>query len=284
MAQSSKTLRQFYASYVCGQGGVGDDRIRAAFETIPRERFSGKGPWRIFTAGGYIDTPSNDLCFLYQDHLVAIEEDRGANNGQPSLHARAINAVMPKAGDRVLHVGAGRGYYSAILAHLVGPAGHVEAREINQVTADRARLCLVDFSNIEVLTRSGTEPGLPISDIVYVNAGAPRVMTPWLDSLADGGRLIFPLTSGDHMGGMLLVTRRKDRFEARFVCRAAFIPCIGAEDPGASERLKQAYAAGGFEGIRSLVQGPEKPDSTCWLAGDGWWLSTRALADAGGPA
>jgi|GEM_PF-1753946 protein-L-isoaspartate(D-aspartate) O-methyltransferase len=56
-----------------------------------------------------------------------------------------------------------------------------------------------------VINLSGSTPGLPISDIIYVNAGASRVVTPWLDALTDGGRLIFPLTADFSTGYMLLV-------------------------------------------------------------------------------
>jgi protein-L-isoaspartate(D-aspartate) O-methyltransferase len=146
-------------------------------------------------------------------------------------------SVAPKAGDRVLHVGAGTGYYSAILAELVGPAGWFEAREINPRTSARARQCLAGRANVRVVNRSGTETGLPVVDVIYVNAGAPRVITNWLDALTDGGRLIFPLTTGFEMGGMLLITRRDNDYAAGFICRAAFIPCIGAEDPKASDQL-----------------------------------------------
>jgi len=117
------------------------------------------------------------------------------NNGEPSLHARSITAAAPEKGDRVLHIGADTGYYSAILAQLVGPTGHVEAREIDPDTATKANDNLSVRANVTVINLSGSAPGLPISDIIYVNAGASRVLTPWLDALTDGGRLIFPLTA-----------------------------------------------------------------------------------------
>ena len=281
LSRTPEELRRFYAAYVCGQGEADGARIRAAFEAIPRENFSGSGPWKVRTAGGYIDTPSDDLCYLYQDILIAIDADRGVNNGQPSLHARSIEAAAPQEGDRVLHVGAGMGYYSAILARLVGASGHVEAREIDAATATRAQRCLSDYANVTVLARSGSEPDLPTSDVIYVNAGAPKVMEPWLDALGEGGRLVFPLTSGFEMGGMLLVTRQKAGFSARFVGRAAFIPCIGAEDTEAGKRLTHAFGIGRAMDVKSLVRSPESPNASCWLAGDGWWLSTRALAGAG---
>jgi protein-L-isoaspartate(D-aspartate) O-methyltransferase len=209
--------------------------------------------------------------------LIAIDPDRGVNNGQPSLHARSIASAAPQIGEHVLYIGAGTGYCSAILAELVGASGKVVALEIDADTAERTRDCLSDQDNVVVINRSGSEAGLPVLDVIYVNVGAPLVITHWLDALADGGRLIFPLTTGFEMGGMFLVTRHADQFAARFTSRAAFIPCIGTEDAKASDKLRQAYRSGGWEDVKSLVRGSQPPDPTSWLAGDGWWISTRAL-------
>ena len=127
--------------------------------------------------------------------MIALDPDRSVNNGQPSLHAHSITAAAPKKGDRVLHIGAGTGYCSAILAHLVGPTGHVEAREIDPETATKTDNNLSNRANVTVINLSGSAPELPIRDVIYVNPGAPRVVTPWLDALTDGDRLIFPLTA-----------------------------------------------------------------------------------------
>jgi protein-L-isoaspartate(D-aspartate) O-methyltransferase len=60
---------------------------------------------------------------LYQDLVIALDPARGVNNESPSLHAKLLEALGPKPGERILHVGAGAGDYSAILAELVGPGG-----------------------------------------------------------------------------------------------------------------------------------------------------------------
>ena len=101
-------------------------------------------------------------------------------------------------------------------------------------------------------------------------------MDVWLDSLNPGGRLVFPLTPSWGTGGMLMVTREDRGFAARFVSRAQFIPAVGAQDEAASARLEQAFAGGDWQAVRALHR-DDAPDNTCWVAGDGWWLSTRAL-------
>jgi protein-L-isoaspartate(D-aspartate) O-methyltransferase len=76
---------------------------------------------------------------------------------------------------------------------------------------------------------------------------------------------------------MLLVTRKPAGLAARFISPAWFIPCTGAQDVVAAEKLRAAISGGGLDDVRSLHRAPARPDETCWLAGSGWWLSTREL-------
>jgi protein-L-isoaspartate(D-aspartate) O-methyltransferase len=100
----------------------------------------------------------------------------------------------------------------------------------------------------------------------------------WLDMLAaENGRLLVPLTNAERWGCFLMITRQAGdprRYTARFAGRVGIIPCVGGRDPAAEERLTAALARGDFTAIRSLRRAPEEPDHTCWLAGEGWWLST----------
>ncbi len=166
------THRAFYADLVAAAAKGRDARVVSAFREVPRERFLGPGPWRIFTVdGGYTSTPDDDPVFVYQDTLVALDEARGINNGLPSLHANCLNAVLPRAGETVIHVGGGSGYYSAILAHLVGKDGSVEAFEVEPELAARCTRNLADRPNVEVRERSALSPPLDPADVIYVCAG-----------------------------------------------------------------------------------------------------------------
>ena len=99
-----------------------------------------------------------------QDVVVGLATERLINNGEPSLHARCLGALAPKPGEHVLHVGAGTGYYSAVLAELVGEAGRVEAYEIEADIAARAAANLGDRPNVKVHGRSGADGPLPGCD------------------------------------------------------------------------------------------------------------------------
>jgi protein-L-isoaspartate(D-aspartate) O-methyltransferase len=178
-----------------------------------------------------------------------------------------------------VHVGAGTGYYTALLAQLVGPNGSVAAYEIEADLARRATANLADLPNVTVHDQSAAVGPLPDSDLIYVNAGATAPLRVWLDSLRAGGRLLFPLTPAEvngrpAPGGMLLVTKISDsRFDARFVCPAAFIACVGARDQETAAKLSEAFARGDMGKVQSLRR-DAPPDETCWCAGKDWWLST----------
>lgn len=277
-----EAFRSFFARLVTVGSGLGEGKVTAAFAAIPRERFVGPGPWKVFTAAGYLQTPSDDPAFLYQDITVALADDRRINNGQPRLHAACLSALNVNAGETVVHIGAGTGYYTALLSNLVGPTGSVHAYEIEQDLAERAKNNLAEWSNVTVYHRSGSTGELPNCDTIYVNAGATAPLDLWLGALRSGGRLLFPLTSAGvgntpGPGGMLLVTKTTDsQFSAKFVCPVLFVECVGARDEETGKRLGDAFRRGNLHEARSLRRGTQ-PDETCWFSGKGWWLSNAPL-------
>jgi protein-L-isoaspartate(D-aspartate) O-methyltransferase len=281
----SAKLRAFYARYVAALGGAADPRIERAFAAVPREPFAGPAPWFIpagslwrarSTAPGYLETPDDDPAFLYQNTLIALDPARRIHIGEPSLHARLLDALALQEGETVLHVGAGSGYYTAILAHLVGPQGQVHAREIDRELAARAERNLAHLAWIELRARSGIADDLPRVDAIYVNAGLTQPSRAWLDALRPGGRLLVPLQPEGGLGAVLLVRRPVaggPSWPARFVSRAGFIACQGGQDDEAGRALAAAFADNAWEKVRSLhLDGG--PDATCWFKGEGWWLST----------
>jgi protein-L-isoaspartate(D-aspartate) O-methyltransferase len=277
---SVQDFRNFYARFVVCNYGKPDDRLIAAFASVEREHYVGPGPWKVSTiASGYIDTITDDPRILYQDVLIGLLTDRYINNGQPSLHARCLAACQPQIGNSVLHIGSGTGYYSAVLAQLVGPGGNVLAYEIEASLAELAHRNLSHLPNVKVLGASGCDAALPPADIIYVNASATQPMPIWLDALKIGGRLIFPLTPSKGVGCMLLVVRLgAAKYSANAVIGAAFTPCVGAQDDAMSQILASAIKAQSIALVKSLRRN-NNPDATAWCAGNGWWLSTGEPAE-----
>ncbi len=266
--------RRFYAELLVTAFGSGEQRLIDAFAAVPREDYLGPGPWQVCVAADrYISTRSDDPALLYQDILVGLAPDRRINNGQPSLHARFLSEAAPAWGERALHVGAGTGYYTAILATLVGANGHVDAYEIERDLAARATANLADFAHVTVHAGSVLLAHLGSYDVIYVNAGTTHPPPAWLDALRVGGRLVFPLTPNEGVGVMLKVTRlATEAYAATAFARVAFVPCIGARDDAAATSLSAALERGTHGTIRSLRRNV-LPDPSAWCVGDGWWLS-----------
>src|SRR5262249_16365863 len=110
-----------YATHLLANANINATRVGAVFAAVRREDFLGPGPWPMPRwSGPYVPTPSDDPVYLYQDTLVGIVPERHLNNGQPSLHALLISAATPRSSEHVVQIGAGVGYYTAILAPMVG--------------------------------------------------------------------------------------------------------------------------------------------------------------------
>jgi protein-L-isoaspartate(D-aspartate) O-methyltransferase len=275
-----QAFRSSYAEEITALAGLASgaglqSEMAAAFASLRREKFVGPPPWKVLSPSGYVEAISGDPAVLYQDVLFPLGAGWGLNNGQPSLHARCLAALEPGKGEHAVHVGAGTGYYTAVLAMLVGEAGRVDAYEVEPRLARRAEANLAEFPQIAVHARSGAEGPLPGCDLLYVNAAAAEPLAVWLDALRPGGRLLFPLEPEGEAGEMLLVTRKADgTYPARFLCGVLFVSCAGAQDAQAARALRAAFCKGDWSRVRSLRRN-DQPDDSCWCAGRGWWLSTR---------
>ncbi len=279
MIDPVEAARHFYAEELRFTTRIGSPRLVSAFGTVPRERFVGPGPWRVkspWNTSEYWTTDDADPKRVYHDVLIALDEERGINNGQPSLWAYLFDHLTVAAGEHVLHLGCGTGYYTAILAELVGPTGRITALDINTKIYERARVALAPWSGVTVANADGADTAFEPADVIVASAGATHPQAAWLAALKDGGRLLFPMTATRGPGAMLLITRHaQSSFAARFLIGAAFIDFSGARDPETSRRLAAALGADRGASVRSLRRDAHDPDETCWLHGEGWCLSRR---------
>ncbi|HEY1782985.1 MAG TPA: methyltransferase domain-containing protein [Roseiarcus sp.] len=248
---------------------------------MPRERFVGPGPLRLLSQWNlkdYWTPPDPNPAAVYHDVLIAYDEQRRLNNGQPSLWAFVFDKLHVASGERVIHLGCGMGYYTAVLAELVGRGGAITAIEIDERLAKRAREALALWPQVTVVNGDGAQHSLPDSDVVVASAGATHPLSAWLRCLRPKGRLVFPMTSTNAGGGMLLVTRReRDVFDARFLCAVWFYEFAGARDAPVSDRLAKAYAEDRGAGVRSVRTDRHAEGESCWLHGEGWCLSRRQV-------
>jgi protein-L-isoaspartate(D-aspartate) O-methyltransferase len=273
---SLEERRRRYAAEITRDAGVRHARVEDAFATIPRENYLTAPPWTIFAPGGLFMTETSDPAELYRDVLVVLDKDRGINNGQPSLHAAWLAGVDPKPGEVAIHIGAGTGYYTALLAALVTPAGHVHAYEIETSLAEIARRNLATLDAATLHPLSGVGAALPQADVVYVNASASAPDAAWLKALNLHGRLIFPWQPSAKRGGVSLqVTRTPRGFRAAATMEVAFIACVGAMTrPAAGHNAE----VGAVMRTRSIWLAEDRPpDDTAILVYDDVWFSSETI-------
>src|SRR4051812_35535907 len=277
MSVSLRAVRRRYAEHVCALAESEWPELIAAFAAVPRERFCGRGPWTIL-GGGLVReaTPDADPRHLYRNVLVALDEARGLNNGQPQFWATLLGRLRPRPGERAIHVGARGGYYSAILAALVAWNGWVTAIEYEPELAAAAARALTDRPNVEVLAGDAHALAEGPADIVVASCGFDAVPVAWVRLLREGGRLLIPLTGGSAprgigLGAMLLVPRRGEVFDAEFVSGTMIYHDQAGRSDAATRRVVAAFGAPAGAAwippkIASLRLDPT-PDATCWLAG-----------------
>ncbi|WP_187298138.1 protein-L-isoaspartate O-methyltransferase family protein [Jannaschia donghaensis] len=229
--------------------GPAPDRTLQAFKMIPRETFAGPGPWKVRSAlaqNGFAirHTPDNDPRWLYHSVLIVLDEEKGINIGEPSLWARLLTRADIQPGARILQVGAGVGYYSAILGHLAGPDGRVLAYEAQQDLAERAAVNLAAWSNVEIRHGNAATDlrGDDAFDLIVAFAGVTHIPKAWSSRLAPDARLLLPLTGTTGWGAMILACRCNDGFDAVTLGQCGFYPCIGARDDAFARRVTDLFS------------------------------------------
>lgn len=282
-------VRRVFARQILAIAGVAENaRLEAAFRKVPREHFLGSDPWVIADArNGLLRLPSNDPIYAYQDVLFSLSQSRGVNNGGPSLHARLLDALSPQPEQNVVHLGAGTGYYTAMLAELVGLKGRVTAVEIDPVLGRMARENLSNRPNVDVIIDDARTWPRKHADRIYLNFAVTAPVMPWINYLSPAGRLVIPLgvpgeakgPAGPRFsrhGSAFLIEQRRYGFGASYICPAYF---IHAEDDPAStdkdaiERLQRAFRSKGVEFVRSLIWRRHAEPGRCWMWSPDWSLS-----------
>lgn len=190
--------------------GIKDLSVLRAIDQVPRHLF----------------VPPTVRHRAYEDSALPI--GNGQTISQPYVHARALEQLMLTGRERVLEIGTGSAYQTALLAQL---AEQVFSIERYPALLDRARLMLTQAQvrNVSVLLGDGTLGWREYApyDAIVVSAGAPAVPPALEAQLADGGRLLIPLGDRDEQMLTLLI-KKGESFERRDIVPVRFVPLIGA--------------------------------------------------------
>jgi protein-L-isoaspartate(D-aspartate) O-methyltransferase len=289
---SIEECRSFYAQEVKLAAGVTTPGLVEAYARVPREEFLGPGPWQIGSAEGRAMSAAGlvqlayvtveDPRDVYHNVVVSLDREKDINNGQPSALGRWIDALALKTGDRVYHLGCGVGYYTAIMAEVVGPSGSVVGLELQSELAERAKKNLAAYANVTLATGDGAtfDPGE--RDAMLVNAGVTHPRTLWLDRLREGGRLLVPFTLAMNatvgQGVMTKIVRERGGYSAELVSPLAIFSGGSMRDPELEPRMLKALTSGGLLKLKSVRRDAHEPAESCVLHGKEVCLSLAELA------
>jgi protein-L-isoaspartate(D-aspartate) O-methyltransferase len=191
------------------QRGIYHPELLAAFAELPRHLFM----------------PPGRRGEAYADYPVPI--GHGQTISQPYVVALMVQELDPGPQHKVLDVGAGSGYQTAVLARL---AGHVYAVERIGELTERAVCALagLNIANVTLSTLDGSMgwPEEAPFDRIICGAAAPEIPQPWIDQLADGGRIVLPV-GGTEVQSLRVVDKHGGKTHSRDICDVRFVRLIG---------------------------------------------------------
>jgi protein-L-isoaspartate(D-aspartate) O-methyltransferase len=277
-------LRRFYSEELRIVSGLESPDLVAAFARVPRERYLGAPPWK-FSSGNSLKQSSyrttSSVCDVYHDVFVALKSEKFLNNGQPSMIARLIAALKLSPGKRVFHCGCGTGYYTAIMAEVVGPTGSVVAAEIDSILAEIAATNLTKYDHVKVVNRDGADVDPIPCDAILINAGVTHPHPAWLDGLSEGGVLVLPLSVGRNLGvndAMVLgITRRHDQFAAELLSIITIYSSPSMRDPLLQSMLNDSFESHAMLRLKSVRKDDHDRTDTCIVHAPGFCLSAATI-------
>jgi protein-L-isoaspartate(D-aspartate) O-methyltransferase len=285
MAMTLEMCRRFFAEEIGATSNIRNAAVIDALATVPREAFVHAGPWTVRGEADFFgpprQTPDADPRHVYHNYSIAIDQARQLFNGAPGLLAMLIDRLELKPGDRAMHVGAGTGYYTAIMAQCVGPTGRVLAFEVDEALAAESRRNLASMPWVDVRHADGSGPIEERVNGILINAGITHPLDTWLDSLAEGGRMVLPLTVAMMgtigKGLVVLATRTADgvSFDARVLGFVAIYSAAGIRDESIGQQLAMALRKNPFPQLKRLRRDTHDSCPACWLHGTGWCFSTE---------
>jgi len=276
--------RRFFAEEIQAVSNLKTASLVDALAEVPRDRFLPPGPWLLKSEADMgappRPTPDADPRRVHHNVAVGIDPARMLFNGQPGFVALLIDMLALESGNRVLHVGCGLGYYSALIAHVVGPQGRVVALDVDEALVVGARVNLSSMPWVEVRRGDAAASLGEAFDAILVNAGVTHPRDNWVEALAPGGRLVLPITfTAPGMGTIgkgtvVLVTRSgESAFAAKAVAVTAIYSAVGLRDDALNTAIGQALQRNPLPRLTRMRRDAHEASADCWLHGHAFCFS-----------
>jgi protein-L-isoaspartate(D-aspartate) O-methyltransferase len=204
-------LRQKMVNAQLRARGIRDERVLAAIRKVPRHLF----------------VADEDRESAYEDHPLPIGESQTVS--QPYIVAFMLEALSLDGSERVLEIGTGSGYQTALLAELVQQVYSVE-RIQSLARAAQAILQRLGYNSVRLIVGDGSRGWVEYApfDAIVVSAAAPRIPQVLLEQLREGGRMVIPVGPSEAQE-LKLVRRREGRTVVTNLEGCRFVPLIGDE-------------------------------------------------------
>jgi len=269
--------RNFYAQEIRFAANLTTPGLVEAYAKVPREKFLGPGPWQLGSAeGGAVSAAGllqlsyvtvEDPREVYHNVVVSLDRAKDINNGQPSALGRWIDALALKRGERVYHLGCGAGYYTAIMAEVVGASGKVVGLELQPELAERARQNLANYAQVTVEAGDGVRFDPGNCDAMLINCGVTHPQVIWLDRLREGGRLVVPFTMALNatigQGVMTKIVRSGSAYSTELVTPLAICSGGTLRDAELEPHMLKGLKTGALLKLKSVRQDIHEPGETC---------------------
>jgi len=190
--------------------GVSDKRVLEAMRKVPRHEFI---------------TP-NFQNLAYNDYPLPTES--GQTISQPYIVALMTELLGLTGKEKVLEIGTGVGYQTAILAELAGFVYSIERFDTLAVLAKK-NLDKLNYKNVSIKSSDGTKgwPEFSPYDRIIVTAGAPEIPQPLAEQLKEGGKMVIPIGEGMLGQDLIVAEKVKGELKVSSACRCVFVPLVG---------------------------------------------------------